>query len=433
MTTPIASCDSRRKRLKFFGLLWGVFTYLIASGASAAIIKPDETELSINTRRNPDYDPQGIPAKGFTLYPSITNAFRYSDNIYASSVNQMHDFLYAVRPALSIKSDFERHILNADLFFEKAHYNDITSENYKDYGGHIDAKADVLEDLSIPLNVSYTKDHVRRGSPDEQSAIAPTVYHAFEGTTGVAHEGQNIALKILAGIKRFVFDDTKGLAGNIDNGDRDRTEYSLQTNIGRAAKEAVFAPFLYLNISDINYDRALDDNEFNRDAVQTEAGIGTIINFSDVTSMSLHAGQIHRSMEDHMFSDIDTMAYGINLKWEPSPLASFLLQGSRTIEETSLDNSSASINNSLRLSAYYELFPNVFLEPSIGILDRVYKGIDKGRLQTIDGIMQVTYKMNQNVWLSTSYQYINQDEKDPSPDLESYESNNYGASLRLQF
>lgn len=400
--------------------------------AMANVKSPADESLSINTRYNPDYDPQGIPAKGFTLYPSITNAIKYSDNVYATSIDRIHDYLFTVRPELNIKSDFERHSMNANLFLEKAYYHDITSENYRDYGASINGQFDIVDGTYIPASINFRQEHVRRGSPDEQVSEEPTVYKMVEGTTGFVREGQNVAVKMMAGFKRFVFDNTVGLAGEIDNGDRDRNEYSLYTSVGMA-EDAIIAPFIYGDIRDINYDRAFDDNGFNRDAFQYEMGIGTIVNLSDVTRLSFNIGRINRSMEDDQFSDINAMSYGVNLLWEPSTLASFLLEGDRTIEESTLDNISASINSSLRLSMNYELFPNLFVQPSAGYLEREYEGPDAGTLETIDAALQMTYKMNQNLWLTTSYRYINQDEKEPSPELESYESNNYSVSLKMQF
>lgn len=400
--------------------------------AMANVKTPADENLSINTRYNPEYDPQGIPFKGFTLYPSITNAVKYSDNVYASSVNEMHDYLFTVRPELNIKSDFERHALDASFFAEKAYYHDITSEDYKDYGGRIDAKVEVLADLSIPISASYKKDHVRRGSPDEQASTEPTPYHTFESTFGIVHQGQKIAAKVIAGLRRYMFDNTVGLAGTVDNGDRDRNEYSLYTSVGMS-DEAILAPYIYTDLRSIDYDRTIDDNGFNRDAFQYEAGVGTILNISDITKMSFNVGYLNRSMEDRQFSDINAMTYGVKVMWEPSTLASFLLEGNRTVQESTLDNVSSSIDSSLRLSANYELFPNLLIQPSAGIIERDYEGANGGRLLTTDGTMQVLYKMNRNIWLSMAYQYINQDEKDPSPDLESYDSNNYWVSLRFQF
>jgi hypothetical protein len=430
LTKPLKNNDFSARSLLLPILMTGV-----ALGAGTAFGKaedPGDKQLSINTRLNPAYDPQGIRVGDFIFSPSVSNSYKYNDNVYATELNRMHDFIYTVKPELRVRSDFVRHAFDASLYMERGMYRDIKSENYSDYGANMNARFDVTGQTNIPLKLSYTRQHVRRGGPDERTATDPTFYQLFDGSMGLIHEGQRLAMKIITTVQRYIYDNTVGLAGTIDNGDRDRNEYSLYASLGMNS-EAIFAPFVYGNILKVDYDRAFDNNNLDRDAMQYEAGVGTIINFSDVTSASFTLGRLHRTAEDPTLSDIGDFTYGVNFKWEPSPLASLLLSGDRTIKESTIDGVSGSIASSLRVNVDYELFPNLIVSPSAGLVERDYQGPAGGRTVTTDAGLQFTYKMNQNLWLTTTYQYTNQDEKEPAPDLTSYKSNLYGVSLKLQF
>ncbi len=392
----------------------------------------DEAALSVSTRQLPAYTPSGIRLGDFNLSPSISNALSFTDNVYATEIEQVHDTIYTVRPEFNLSSDFVRHGLNAGFYLEKGFYKDNEDEDYTDYGANVGGRIDISGQTSVPIAFSIDQWHVRRGSPDPRAGLEPTVYKIYNGTVGLIHQGQRVAFKMIAELKRYMFDDGVGLAGNIDNGDQNRNEYSIYNSIG-LNEDSIVAPFVYTKVTDIDYSRAFDLNGFDKDAMQYEAGIGTIINLSKATTASFSIGRVQRDLADDAYSDISGYNYGIDLKWEPSTLMAFLLQGDRTINESLSDGTSARIDSALRLSADYELFPNLIVQPSAGIVESVYKGGAGGKTERVEGGVQINYKMNQNLSLSTSYRYINLDEKEPAPDVNSYESNNYGVSLRLQF
>lgn len=410
-----------------------VFVSGAAWGQTGAREDYADRQLSLSTRINPEYDPEPVRIGDFLLSPSLTNALSFDDNVYRRDDGPMDDMIYTVTPSIGLRSDFARHALSAGAFLERGLYQDLTSENYTDYGANVGGTIDVTGQTSVPLRLSYTRDHVRRGLPDEFFAQEPTFFDLWDGTMSVVHDGGRLAMKLIANMQRIVFDNVTGTSGDvIDNGDRDRNIYSLYGSIGMPSA-AVFAPFVYSNVLKLDYDRPVDDNGLNRDAMQYEAGVGTIINLSDVTAASFTLGGLDRQIEDASLDDIRDFTYGVNVKWEPSTLASFLLTGDRTVQETTRNDASAAVKSSLRLIMDYELFPNLILRPSASISEAEYEGDAGGRVVTSGGGMQLTYKMNQNLWLSTSYQYTNQVEKEPVEDLDEFDSNIVSISLRMQF
>jgi hypothetical protein len=409
--------------------------FCVAYGSSAALSEVrdlGDESLSIKTRIHKAFEPSGFRLGDINIFPSLINALNYTDNVYASRIGAVEDFVRTVRPELNIRSDFIRHQINLNFSAERGLYKKITSENYTDYNASIDGRVDITGQTSAPFSLSFERGHIRRGSPDDRASLEPTVFDLWQASTGLVHQGQTLAMKAIAEIKQYFYDENITAAGRIDNSDRDRKELSLYTSIGMA-EEAYLAPYVYSGLKSISYDKDIDRDGFSRNSSEYELGTGTIINLSDITRASFNVGYLNRHFSESRFANINAFTYGFNLSWEPSPLVLFLFKGDRAIREVITTDSSASIDSTISLTADYELFPNVSLSPTIGYQESEYEGIDK-TITAYNGGIDTTYKMNQNLWLSLSYRYITQDDEGADSDgADEYKNNTYGFSLRLQF
>lgn len=417
-------------KVALIGLLF-CGTILTSKVVNANVETPGDESLSILTRQNPAYDPLGMRIGAFTLYPSISTGLSYNDNVYATDAGKVHDLIFTTRPSLNINSDFVRHSISASFSAEDGLYRNISSEDYTDYSASLGARFDIAGQTSMPLSFSYEKQHIRRGAPDDRAGDEPTTYHLIQSTAGLVHSGHTLAMKAIAGIKRYVYDNVSTLTAEIDNGDRDMNDYSLYTSVGMA-EEAVFAPYVYSNLRSIDYDRNIDNDGYNRDAFEYEGGVGSIVNLSRVTRASFNVGYLGRDMDDTRFEDISALTYGLNLIWEPSTLAAFKLQGRRTIGESTIENAGASIDSNIDLSMEYEMFVNFILAPRAGYTFIEYEGVDKEVVRKSAGL-DATYKMNRNVWANASYRYTDQTESGSVNDFDEYTNNIYFLSLKLQF
>ncbi|PZQ45620.1 MAG: hypothetical protein DI551_06845 [Micavibrio aeruginosavorus] len=406
----------------------------LVAGTGAAYAQKDEEDsaLSLTTRMNPAYDPVGYKLGDFTLFSGISNTLQYQDNIYATKEDERSDYVYSVQPNFSLRSNFVRHSLSAGAFYDEGWYRDLDSENYKDYGANLGGSLDITGQTSLPVSLSFQREHIRRGSPDDERLSEPTFYKVVNATMSLIHRGQTLAAKIITGFKRYVYENVSGATADLDMGDADRNEYSVYSSIG-FNDDAVFSPFVYTRALQVGYDRAVDNEGFDKDAFEYEGGVGTILNISRLTRASFTVGKVHRTIDDPAFDDIDGYAYGVNVTWEPSTLMSFLLEGQRAIRESTSNGNSSRIDTSLQLSANYEMFPNLFIQPSVGVSEQDYQGGQGGKTQSTNGGISMTYKMNRNLWLSSSYRFNNQEEKEAAPGIQSYDSNTYSLSLRLQF
>ncbi len=422
----------------FKSLTGGIFSFLIVTsgiviGSTTAFSNiPNPADLlSLNTRINPDYDPTGIKIADFRLGVAIDTDIVYDDNIYATDSNKESDTIYTVRPSIYIQSDWIRHAVSANATLKRGFYHENTSENFADYQAFIKGRIDVSGNTSLPLEISYERNHIGRDSAEDRTGKEPSVYELWTGTSGLIHEGGSFALKILATIRNYAFDKVETTPGIFLHDDRNRQEYSTYTSIG-TREDARFSPFIYAGFTNILYNNSLDRNGENRDSKEYEAGTGAIVNLSDITRASFNLGYVSRDLQDPSLRDINDYSYDVNIRWEPSTLLSLTLRGRRTLEESILAGASAYILSRIDISAKYELFPNVFIDPSVSYSISEYEGIDK-ELQRFSVGMETTYKMSRNLWLLGRYQHTTQNDKASVRSPDDFSNNIYNLSLRMHF
>lgn len=399
-------------------------------GALANVRPVGADQLSVLRRENPAYSPIGLRAGDFILHSGITTGWQYTDNVYARK-DAISDYRYTVTPSLTINSDFIRHSLGFSLSGEKGFYNKVKSENYTDYAAQVNGRVDLSGQTTLPFSLSYVQDHYRRGSEDERAGTEPTVFNLVEGTAGVIRKGQTMMVQVIGNVKDYTFKKINSAAGLIDNSDQDRTNLSLYTSAG-IQDDAIIAPFVYSELTKIEYDQKTSNSGVMRSSSGYEFGAGSVLNFSKVTRASFNLGYLSREYDDARFAEVSGFTYGIDLVWEPSTLTSFELKGNRSIEETIALRASSSVASSLGLSVTYELFPNVILNPNVGYKINEYEGIDR-TVETANAGLSVNYKMNQNLWLSTSYGYITQNESGRDAGSREYDANTLNLSLKLHF
>ncbi len=396
-------------------------------------IQNKEKELSILTRKNPAYDSKDSKFAGLIIKASLTNSIEFKDNLYSKEINKTEDILHKISPSLEIKSDFSRHLISASIKAEKGSYKKNNDENYTNYNMRIAGRADISDKIYIPSFIEYNKNHTQRSDPDDQNELKPTIYKELIFNTGLDYKGANINLLINTNIKNISFENNSTQNEFIDNSDRNRKEYTISASLG-LAENRIISPFIFINSHKIKYDREIDDNGFKRSSNSFLSGIGLNINsYSSLLKSKIQIAHLNRSFDDKSFSDINSLTYLADITWEPSSLLALNFSGKREIIESTLDNISASIDDIFGVSAYYELAPNIFLKPKLSHIIKDYHGNNIDReLKKIVSSINVNYKLNPNIWLSGEYKHTKQKEHENGTNINSFNSNLYNISMKLQ-
>lgn len=413
-------------------LALGVGTCLSPGLFAAPLSKDDiEKQASVLTREQPAYDSEGVRFANFVLKPLMTSSIAFNDNIFSSATNRETDRVIILRPEAYLYSTFNRHFLSFKTFAEHGKHQDFKGEDYTDAGAAFSARADIKGDIAIPVSLQYERGHIQRGVPDEDNVLEPTIVKTLSADTGIEYNGRNLSGAIRTDIDNFTFEDNATASGPVDNSDRDRDEVFLAAFIG-LSQERLIAPFGFVGFKDISYDRDVDDNGFRRSSQSFASGLGLNVKLSGVLRSKLQAGYNTRSFDDTRFDDINGLVYNANLIWEPSPMIAISAFAQRSITESTLSNFSASVDDTYALSGVYELMPNIFIKPGASYLLKDYEGTGTRDLKRFTADLELTYKLNRNMWANFAYEYIKQRENVGSSTNLDFENNKYTTSLQLK-
>ena len=390
-------------------------------------------ELSVFLRSDPSLTPTGIIAGNYKILPSLTTDIEYTDNVFSRSNNEQDDFILRVNPNIRARSNFDRHQLDFFLNAQQQFNQEYTTENRLEYDFGTFAKYDINSDLGIPLRLSYEQKVSSRGDPDDSNVLESTEYDIFSAESGLNYSGQLIDFDAFLKLKDITYENTQTATGFRNNQDRNRTETSGYLRLGLSSSTSNFAPYIYTNYRDISYDDRIDDSGFNRSADEIGGGIGARFRLSSLTSSSLQVGYVRFDPEDTTFSTVNDVTYNANITWEPSTLMAISLTGARSVEVTTLNNLTASVDSTIDLGLIYELSPSVFLRPLVSYEQKDYVGLVSAELERTSFGLGVDYRMNRNIWWNAEYQYTKQEDPGNSPLIGEYDRNNVLLSMRVQF
>ena len=163
----------------------------------------------------------GIPLGSFLVYPELSLAATYDDNIYAERTNVSADFIYTVTPTLALKSNWTQHALNLDLGLDSDHYRSYDSEDVTDYWLGLDGHYDLGANSNIFGGARHSRDHEDRSTPgslNPTAQVSPTQYFHDEAHLGLAHSYDAFRLRLGGTYDKYNYEDgVSSLGVPVDN------------------------------------------------------------------------------------------------------------------------------------------------------------------------------------------------------------------------
>ena len=147
-------------------------------------------QQSVVLRSRPDYDPLGIHAGGFLIYPKLELGERYDDNIRATQHNRLDDFATTIAPSVAVESTWSRHALGLQAFGVFEEFADHSSENTSEYGVNLTGRLDMTEQDFLSGFSSYSHQVQPRSEPDDTGNRKPSAFdHYIAQSSGLRFRG----------------------------------------------------------------------------------------------------------------------------------------------------------------------------------------------------------------------------------------------------
>lgn len=358
--------------MKKFSLMAGVSILALMMGADLTAAQ----ELDVSKRPRPEYDPVGLRAGSFLVFPKIELGETYNSNIYATETNTDDDWITTIKPSVTVNSDWNNHALNATAYLDQGLYASHSGEDFTDYGLLADGRIDIQRTAYLFGGGSAQHLHEARGSEDSiTGATEPTQYNRYAANVGGTYKPNRLGVTVEGTWLQLDYDNDINNAGAvINNQDRDRNLYGERLRIGYDVQPG-YTAFVQGSLNQRDYDTVPDDNGFNRNSDGYRIDAGIAISLTNVIDAEFFGGYFAQNYDDPAFSDIGEFDAGARVLWSVSPLATVKATLAREVEETVQVNASSYIATIAEVGIDYEVRRNILIGATGSFTNNDYQGI----------------------------------------------------------
>lgn len=374
---------------------------------------------TVRNRARPGYDPIGVRAGGFFIYPEVGVTEQFRSNIFFTPSNEEEDFITVISPSLRAQSNWNVHSLS---FYAEADYGLYAineDENYFDFRGGVDGRLDIRRDLALSGGFSAARLHEARSSPDQAGAAEPVTYMRYSGNAALTKTFNRLSTRIGGNVDVYRYDNVPATGGGtFSSKDRDRTVSEGSIRIGYDTAPGI-EPFLRTSVNDRSYRERRDDAGQIRDSWGWETVAGAAIDLGGVTFGEVYIGYLSQNYEGSGFNDISGVSFGGTLLWNPTRLTSVTLNAERSVEETTLAGAAGSLQTTFEARVDHELRRNVILSMDGGVSRRDYRGISRED-DLADAGASVRYLANRFLELRGGYSFSTRNSSDSGADYDAH-------------
>jgi hypothetical protein len=297
------------------------------------------------------YQPTGVKAGSFLLKPALEVMAGYDSNPTRLQ-NAKASPVLVFAPELTVRSQFERHQLNADLRGTFTDFTAVPVANRPTADVKVSGLYDFDGKTSFNAEARYNLD---RGVPGAIGALAGTaklpLVSTFGGTAGVTHKFDNIEVSIKPSVDRMTFDSSVLVPGAVfTNRDRNLTQYGAQARVTYALTPEV-SPFASVGFDRRVHDQTVDFGGFRRDSTGVAAEVGAKLLFPGKLAGEAAVGYLTRTYADPRLPNVGGFIADAALAYLPTEDTTFLFVAKSEAIESGLGGASGV----LRRDAFAEI------------------------------------------------------------------------------
>lgn len=375
------------------------------------------------------YDPTGIRAGSFIIYPSVDVGTVYTSNVHQSPDDRADDVGALVAPQLRVQSDWSRHSLEFNASSSHLRYEGYPEEDVNEATVRADLRLDVTSRTTVDTGASFQLGQEERDSVEvPQGAVSSPEILTWSGSAGVTHRFNRLTASLRGEVDYLEYGDTDlGGGASEDNGDRDYVEGRGTLRLGYEISPAV-QPFIQATYSVREHDREVDRNGLRRDSEGYALSGGVVVNASPIISGEISGGYVRRKLDDPSLDVAEGATFDAKLTWSPTRLTTIEATASTSVEETTLVGASEAIDRAVGLDLTHSLGYNLTAKASASYSHTDYSGIDLDE-DRISAQASLEYLLNPNVVLRTGYVYRWYESSQPNSE---YDAHTVKVDVKLQ-
>jgi hypothetical protein len=343
------------------------------------------------------YDPLGIRAGAFLIYPSLSVAEVYNDNVYAVDNNKDDDLITVIEPQVRAESTFSRHRLGLTAGSEISFHVNEEDEDYQDYFVSGDGQLDITRQNFITGEVLFARDHRDRDDPeDEGDREELTEVYRYGGELAFTQLFNRINFTLGAAALRSAYTES-------EDADEDDVNYDARLRTGYFVSPRINT-FIEGRYNIERRDREEDFGGIERDSQGWGASVGAEVDLTNLLVGEFSVGYRRQYFDEGDFDEEDGIGYDIDLTWTPTLLTTVTASGGADFRPTTEEEAEANFRSSVGLGVEHELLRNVILAANVGYNRDDFSGIDRID-NTITAGGGVSYLINRNLSIDAGYNY----------------------------
>ena len=366
-----------------------LLTGLLSCGTAAAATY-DNTDPEAKERSRSDYAQQGIRTGSFTIMPKLELNNDYVSNIYYRQSKLNDSYIAHWKPGVTVSSNWNRHALNFLLDTDIAQYTNWASRNdYQNVRTELNGRVDVMRDSHFDTSFGYNYLTERRGSPDQISALTPTIYDTKVIDGFYSHTINRITLKTGVNATRWDYDNVKTgdtiesgipiLGTTLQMSTRNHWLYKPEIRLGYLIQPG-YEAYLKYQYTNASYDTLTvvngnaNNGAYNRNSTGYNALTGFAFDLTGLITGDVSIGYIDRTYTDNRLKQVSGVNGFFDLKWRPTPLTTVIGSVFRNISETTQAGVSGLFATGVSLNAEHELLRNVNIHAGADFTNNDYNG-----------------------------------------------------------
>lgn len=402
------------RTLPLMGLLLGLAALSAPSATRADDVPPsyrpavevDPARAAVLDRQPVNYMPLGVPVGSFVLFPTLNLSTGYDTNITAANNNEKEGWLFTVRPGFDLQSDWVRHFLAFDGYFESTSYAKYSNADYENYAAGARGRIDVTSDFNIGGYVRYA--HLNELPGDDETNVNnlgdPLPYE--QTTAGITFDKQFNRIWTTGGFAFRYRDFDDWLDGEpTGQSYRDGSDYTFSGRIGYelSALTSVFVggSYQWFDVQDSDFDSG-----------QYKIITGIQLEPSRLTRGEAFIGYYDWTSENGYLAGSSGLTFGANLQWFVTPLVTATFTAGQQVITSNYQydgfTGSAVVSSTAGIRLDYEFRRNIVISGWVDYLNQDYDEFPRVDNQYVIGA-ELRYSINRFATAKINYSYTDFD------------------------
>ena len=369
-------------------------------------LPPQVTKRRKAVAEGDPYDPIGIRAGAFDLYPAVELYGGYDSNPAARAVGSGSSLL-TVAPELRVQSRWSRHDLKADLRGTYTAYGKDTTPSVSrpQATGAIDGRIDVTRDMRIDLGGRLQVGTDYPNSPNVQAGLSRLpIYTTVGGIAGLGQRFNRLDVSVKGTLDRTVWQQSSLVDGtSASNDDRNLNQYGVTLRAGYELRPGI-TPYIEAGGDHRVHDQAADVFGYRRDSKALTGRLGSTFELTRQLTGDISVGYTKRDYEDARLKAASGLLFDASLLWTATPLTTAKLTAKTNVGESTVPGVSGIFYRDIGLQVDHAMRRWLIATIKFGFGFDTYEGDAAGTIADRQDTRYalgfgLTYKFNRELWL----------------------------------